>query len=72
VQVALTALLPMKPLVHVYEYENQMIEFHVDDHECLQEYATHLWPEFGCTFSVWRPENSCPQIIFGQDESVFS
>ena len=49
-----------------------MLEFHVDDHECLQEYTTHLWPEFGGTLSVRRPENSCPLIIFGQDESVFS
>jgi hypothetical protein len=44
--------------VRGYEYENQMIEFHVDDHECLQEYATHLWTKFGGTLSVQRPENS--------------
>jgi len=72
VYVALIASLPTKPLVRGYEYENEMIEFHVDDHECLQEYATHLWPEFGGTHSVRRPENSRPLIIFGQDESVFS
>jgi len=55
---ALIASLPMKPLVCGYEYENQMLEFHVDDHECLQEYAAHVWPEFGGTLSVPRPEKS--------------
>jgi hypothetical protein len=48
----------MKPLVCGYEYENQMLEFHVDDHECLQEYAAHVWPEFGGTLSVPCPEKS--------------
>ncbi len=69
---ALIASLPTKPLVCGYEYENEMLEFHVDDHDCLQEYTTHLWPEFGDTLSVRRPETSRPLIIFGQDESVFS
>ena len=57
VYVALIESLPTKPLVRGYEYGNEMIEFHVDDHKCLQEYATHLWPEFGGTLSV-----RCPKI----------
>ena len=69
---ATIASLPTRPLACGYEYENEMLEFHVDDHDCLQEYATHLWPEFGGTLSVRHPENSRPLIIFGQDESVFS
>ncbi len=35
-------------------------------------YKNTQLPEFGGTLSVRRPENSCPLIIFGQDESVFS
>lgn len=41
---ATIALLPTRPLACGYEYENEMLEFHVDDHDCLQEYATpRIW-----------------------------
>jgi len=49
-----------------------MLEFHVDDHRCLQMYASEHCGEFGEKVSVKRPPNSRPVIIFGQDESVFS
>jgi hypothetical protein len=50
---ALISLLPTKPLVCGYEFPNPnsdstpMLKFHVDDHDCLQEYAAEHWPEFG-------------------------
>jgi hypothetical protein len=49
----LISLLPTKPLVCGYKFPNPnsdsmpMLKFHVDDHDCLQEYAAKLWPEFG-------------------------
>ncbi len=49
-----------------------MLEFHVNDHRCLQMYACEHCGEFGGKVSVRRPPNSRPVIIFGQDESVFS
>ena len=49
-----------------------MLEFHVDDHRCLQMYACEHCGEFGGKVSVRRPPNSRPVIIFGQDEFVFS
>ena len=49
-----------------------MLEFHVDDHRCLQMYACEYCGEFGRKVSVRRPPNSRPVIIFGQDEFVFS
>lgn len=55
------------------ETANDMIEFHVDDHERLQTYANEtLKCPFGGNLSVRMPENSKPLIILGQDESVFS
>jgi hypothetical protein len=48
-----------------------MIEYHVDDHECLQEYACKKYGKFGGNVSVRMPSGK-PLIIFGQDESVFN
>ncbi len=75
---ALISLLPTKPLVCGYKFLNSnsestpMLKFHVDDHDCLQEYAAELWPEFGGNLSVHCPANPRPLIIFGQDEFIFS
>ena len=49
----------------------EMIEYHVDDHECLQEYACQKYGKFGGNVSVRMPSGK-PLIIFGQDESVFN
>ena len=48
-----------------------MIEFHVDDHPCLQEWSNNKYGNFGGNISV-RVTNQNPIIIFGQDESVFN
>ena len=48
-----------------------MIELHVDDHPCLQEWANNKYGNVCGNISV-RVTNQNPIIIFGQDESVFS
>ena len=46
---ATIALLPTRPLACGYEYENGILEFHVDAHDCLQEYATpRIWWHSQC------------------------
>ena len=60
-----------------YKYKDtitgiDMIEFHVDDHECMQKYADETYGAFGGNVSVRKPAAAKPIIIFGQDESVFS
>ena len=50
---------------------NPMIEFHVDNHPCLQEWANNKYGNFGGNISV-RVTNQKPIIIFGQDESLFN
>ena len=49
-----------------------MIEFHGDDHELLQQIANKKFVEIGSALSVRKPENVKPLIIFGQDESVYN
>ncbi len=74
----LISWLPTKLLVFGFEFaypnldSTPMPKFHVDDHNCFQEYATEFCPEFGGNLSVCSPPNSRPLIIFGQDESIFS
>lgn len=48
----------------------KMIELHVDDHECLQEYANEKYKKFGGNLSVRM--SGKPIIIIGQDESVYN
>jgi hypothetical protein len=75
---ALISLLPTKTLVCGCKFLNPnldstpMLKFNVDDHDCLQEYAAELWPEFSGNPSIRCPANSRPLIIFGKDESNFS
>mmetsp|Transcript_27620 Transcript_27620/g.59008 ORF Transcript_27620/g.59008 Transcript_27620/m.59008 type:complete len:743 (+) Transcript_27620:485-2713(+) len=47
-----------------------MIELHVDDHECLQDYANEKYGKFGGNVSVRITGK--PIIIIGQDESVYN
>jgi hypothetical protein len=49
-----------------------MLEFHLDDHDCLQDFGVEKYGRFGGNVSVCRPEGSNPIIVFGQDESVFN
>ena len=49
-----------------------MIEFHVDDHELLQQIANEKFVEFGGALSVRKPENVKLLIVFGQDESAYN
>ena len=48
-----------------------MIEFHVDDHDCLQVLANDKYGSFGGNVSV-RASPGNPIIIIGQDESIYS
>ena len=47
-----------------------MIEFHVDDHDCLQKYAIKKYGEFERNTSVRNTLK--PVIILGQDESIYN
>jgi hypothetical protein len=62
---------------HGYSYITDdnvnMVEFHVDDFEFLQEHATTIgYGSYGGTTSIRKPLDVKPLMIFGQDESVYS
>ena len=52
-------------------YGVDMIKFHVDDHECLQELAKNKYGSFGGNVSI-RAAPGRPIIIIGQDESIYN
>ncbi|KAL7532560.1 hypothetical protein ACHAWF_008635 [Thalassiosira exigua] len=57
-----------------YQYTDsngeQLIEFHVDDHETFIERGAQLHP-FGGNLSVRKPAGRKPLIVVGQDEAIF-
>ena len=58
-----------------YEYDEddvRMIEFHVDNHEQLQQLASEKYPDYGGMKSVRALPGCKTAIIFGQDEAIFS
>jgi hypothetical protein len=57
---------------HGHEYNIDgvtYIEYHVDDHDILQDRCKHL--TYGGNLSVRKPIDKKPIIIFGQDECIF-
>jgi hypothetical protein len=52
--------------------DTECIKFHVDNHDCMQEFANEMYGVYGGNLSVRRPVNSKPLLIFGQDESIFN
>ena len=48
------------------------VEFHVDDHDCLQDLANTKYGALGGNVSVRKAVDQKPLIIFGQDESIFN
>ena len=51
----------------------EMVEFHVDDYNFLQQVAEEMgFGIFGGNLSVRKPPEVKPLMIFGQDESVFN
>jgi hypothetical protein len=52
--------------------DTECIEFHVDDHDCMQEFANEMYGAYGGNLSVRRPVDSKPLFIFGQNESIFN
>jgi hypothetical protein len=52
--------------------DTECIEFHVDDHDCMQDYSNEMYGAYGGNLSVRRPVDSKPLLIFGQDESIFN
>ena len=66
-----------KLMVTGYKYndpvtDTECIEFHVDDHDCMQKFANEMYGIYGGNLSVRRPADSKPLFIFGQDESIFN
>jgi len=49
-----------------------MIEFHVDDHEVLQDFAHQKNLEFGGSISVRAEPGKKAIIVFGQDEAIYN
>ena len=49
-----------------------MIQFHVDDHEALQEFANQTNLEFGRGISVRAEQGKKAIIVFGQDEAIYN
>jgi hypothetical protein len=50
----------------------ECIEFHVDDHDCMQNYANEMYGAHGGNISIRIPADCKPLVIFGQDESIFN
>jgi hypothetical protein len=48
------------------------IEFHVDDHDCIQNYANEMYGAYGGNISIRTPADCKHLVIFGQDESIFN
>ena len=66
-----------KLMVTGYKYndpvtDTECIEFHVDDHDCMQKFANEMYGIYGGNLSVRRPADCKPLFIFGQDESIFN
>jgi hypothetical protein len=61
---------------YTYQEEHtgkEMVEFHVDDYDILQNVAEEMgFGMFGGNLSVRKPAGVKPLMIFGQDESVFN
>jgi hypothetical protein len=49
-----------------------MLEFHIDNYDCLQDFGMEKFGTFGGNVSIRRPEGSKPIIMFGQEESIFN
>ncbi len=47
------------------------IEFHVDDHDCMQDYAYEMYDVYGGNISICRPAD-CKPLVICQDESIFN
>jgi hypothetical protein len=43
--------------------DTQCIEFHVDDHDCMQEFANEMYGAYGGNLSVRRPVDSKPLLM---------
>jgi hypothetical protein len=50
----------------------ECIEFLVDDHDCMQEFANEMYGACSGNLSVRRSVDSKPLLIFGQDKSIFN
>lgn len=61
-------------VAHKFKGDNDedMLEFHVDKHDRLQEIANEKYGAFGGRVSVRKKEGDKPAIIFGQDEAIFN
>jgi hypothetical protein len=52
--------------------DTECIEFCVDDHDCMQEFANEMYGAYDGNLSVRRPVDSKPLLIIGQEESIFN
>ena len=58
-----------------YHFQNagiHMMEFHVDDHEALQEFANKKNLEFGGGISIRAEQGKKSILVFGQDEGIYN
>ncbi len=48
------------------------VEFHVDNHHCIQDFANTPYGVIGGNVSVRKSADQKPLIVFGQDTSIFN
>ena len=75
IKLSLPAKDPLLVTGHIYVDPDtgvDHVEFHVDDHDCMQDFANTKYGAIGGNVSVRKTADQKPLIIFGQDESIFN
>jgi hypothetical protein len=75
IKLSLPASYPLLATSHIYtdpDTGDERVEFHVDDHACMQDFANETYGAIGGNVSVHKAPDKRPLIIFGQDESIFN
>jgi hypothetical protein len=75
IKLSLSAKDPLLGTGHIYVDPNtgvDHVEFHVDDHDCMQDFANTTYGAIGGNVSVRKTADQKPIIIFEQDESIFN
>ena len=71
IKLSLPAKDPLLVTGHIYVDPDtgvDHVEFHVDDHYCMQDFANTTYGAIGGNVSVRKTADQKPLIIFGQDE----
>jgi hypothetical protein len=75
IKLSLPASDPLLATGHIYtdpDSGDERVEFQVDDHDCMQDFANETYGEIGGNVSVRKAPDKRTLIIFRQDESIFN